>query len=333
MQQAELVVEPDDGIAPTLNAIRHAKKAIDLTIFRFDQLDVANALAAAVTRGVQVRALIACSNRGGVHHLRRLEWRLLEAGVTVGRSNHDLERYHAKLMIVDNRALHVYGFNFTRADLDSRSFGIITTARRLVQQAMRLFDADLAHRPFDGADEDGLVVSPENARERLEHFIQGARRELLIYDAKLGDRRVLRQLAERARAGVAVRIIGNIGKEAGKGSRYAARHLHGDERVPPQSDERLLASLSENNHNGNGGDVRVAKLHHRRMHLRAIVRDRKVAFVGSQSLRSAELDARREVGMFVHDVDVVRQIRETFDRDWPAESARVTEAAWQSFQD
>ena len=30
MRQVQLVVEPDDGTAPTLNAIRHAKKTIDL---------------------------------------------------------------------------------------------------------------------------------------------------------------------------------------------------------------------------------------------------------------------------------------------------------------
>ena len=33
-----------------------------------------------------------------------------------------------------------------------------------------------------------------------------------------------------------------------------------------------------------------------RLHVRAIVRDRKAAFVGSQSLRKLELDKRREVG-------------------------------------
>jgi hypothetical protein len=332
MQQAELVVEPDDGIAPTLNAIRHAKKAIDLTIFRFDQLDVANALAAAVTRGVQVRALIACSNRGGVHHLRRLEWRLLEAGVTVGRSNHDLERYHAKLMIVDNRALHVYGFNFTRADLDSRSFGIITTARRLVQQAMRLFDADLAHRPFDGADEKGLVVSPENARERLEHFIQGARRELLIYDAKLGDRRMLRQLAERARAGVAVRIIGHIGKDAGKGSRYAAgistatdvslrSRMSGCWPASRTTARTVTAAMSASRNSTTAACTCAPSC--------VTGRSRSSAVRACAQRSSTPARGR----MFVNEPEVVRQIRDTFERDWPAESARVTEAAWQSFQD
>jgi hypothetical protein len=41
----------------------------------------------------------------------------------------------------------------------------------------------------------------------------------------------------------------------------------------------------------------VQKLAGQRLHTRTIVRDRRQAFVGSQSLRTAELDARRELGL------------------------------------
>ena len=43
------------------------------------------ALAAAVQRGVTVRALIAHTNRGGVGRLRKFEQHMLEAGVTAHR--------------------------------------------------------------------------------------------------------------------------------------------------------------------------------------------------------------------------------------------------------
>ena len=52
-----------------------------------------------------VRALIAHTNRGGEKSLRKLEMRLLEAGVTVARTADDLPRYHGKMMIVDDDAL------------------------------------------------------------------------------------------------------------------------------------------------------------------------------------------------------------------------------------
>ena len=52
--------------------------------------------------------------------------RLLEAGVTVSRTADDLPRYHGKMMIVDD-VLYVFGFNYTKLDIEkSRSFGIVT---------------------------------------------------------------------------------------------------------------------------------------------------------------------------------------------------------------
>jgi phosphatidylserine/phosphatidylglycerophosphate/cardiolipin synthase-like enzyme len=123
----KLIVEPDDGIAPILTAIKQAKKTIDVLIFRLDRGDIAGALEAAVARGVVGAGADGTHQQGGEKHLRRLEMHLLDQGVTVSRSAHDLVRYHGKLMIVDGRILHIYGFNFTTLDIEkSRSFGVVT---------------------------------------------------------------------------------------------------------------------------------------------------------------------------------------------------------------
>ena len=99
----KLIVLPEDGMTAVVNAIKTAKKSIDTTIFRFDRAEIEKALEAAVGRGVKVRTLIAHTNRGGDKLLRKLELRLLGAGVTVARSAEDLARYHAKFMVVDGR--------------------------------------------------------------------------------------------------------------------------------------------------------------------------------------------------------------------------------------
>ncbi len=174
----KLLVEPEGGIAPILNAIKHARKTIEILIFRLDCRSVTRSLEAAVGRGVVVRVIIASKHRGGTRDLRKLELRLLDAGAVVSRTADDLQRYHAKMMIVDWRLLHVYGFNYTRLDYKSRSFGILTTNRTLVREALKLFDADGTRRAYSSGSRD-FVVSPENARERLSAFIRGARRELL----------------------------------------------------------------------------------------------------------------------------------------------------------
>lgn len=273
----KLLTQPDAGVAPIVTALNHAKKTIDILIFRLDRQEITRALEAAVARGVAVRALIAHTNRGGGKVLRKLELRLLAAGITVARTSDDLVRYHGKMLIVDQRILHVYGFNFTRLDIEkSRSFGIVTRNHKLVREAVKLFEADSARQPYTAGCE-RFVVSPENARERLSAFIKGARKQLLIYDPQVSDDAMLRLITQRMSAGVDVRIIGKVeAKWKVPGEKYPGKRLH----------------------------------------IRAIVRDSSHGFIGSQSLRRLELEKRREIGVIVQDERVVRQIVAIFEQDW-----------------
>jgi phosphatidylserine/phosphatidylglycerophosphate/cardiolipin synthase-like enzyme len=273
----KLIVQPDAGIAPIVSAITGARKSIDILIFRLDRMEIARALENAVTRGVHVRALTAHQNRGGTKSLRKLEMHLLEGGVTVSRTADDLVRYHGKLMIIDGRILHVYGFNFTGLDIEkSRSFGVISRNEKLVAEAAKLFEADFERQPYTPGN-DRFVVSPENARERLARFIKGARRQLLIYDPKLTDDSMLRLITERQKAGVELKIIGKVETK---------------------------------------WNLKCEKFPGKRLHVRAIIRDGRRAFIGSQCLRKLELEKRREVGVIVTDQAVVREMKDVFERDW-----------------
>ena len=286
----KLIIQPDDGLTPLVQAVRGARKTIDVVIFRFDRAELEKALEAAVMRGVTVRALIAHTNRGGEKILRKLELRLLDAGITVARTADDLPRYHGKMMIVDD-TLHVYGFNYTKLDIEkSRSFGLITGQARLVKEAAALFEADSTRQAYSPGCDD-LVVSPETSRDLLSLFIKKARKELLIYDTKISDRLMLRLLAERLKAGVDIRMFGKVGKGA------------------PGIDARKLPDL--------------------RLHVRAIVRDGAAVFIGSQSLRKIELDGRREVGVIVSDERIAKKMRDVFEADWAqtAESKAANAAA------
>src|SRR4051812_49004584 len=168
----KLIVQPDAGIAPVVTAIKQARHSIDILIFRLDRAEIARALGEAVARGVHVPALTAHQNRGGSKSLRKLEMKLLESGVTLSRTADDLARYHGKMMIVDGKLLHVYGFNFTALDIGkSRSFGVITKNRKLIKEAVKLFEADFERQSYIPGYE-RFVVSPENARERLASFIK-----------------------------------------------------------------------------------------------------------------------------------------------------------------
>jgi len=283
-----LLVQPDDGSRLLVKGINNAARSIQIVIFRFDQRELERALASAVTRGVSVHALVAHTNRAGEENLRRLEMRLLAAGVTVARTADDLDRYHGKLMLVDRRELYILAFNWTYTDVDhSRSFGVITRSPALVKEAERLFEADAERHPYE-PDSGNLVVSPVNARSLLSEFLKGAKKRLIVYDPKVSDPAMIALLDERCRAGVEIRILGRMTR-----------------RIP---------------------GVAVRKLAPIRLHTRTMVRDGSRAFVGSQSLRAVELDARREVGVIFRDPKAVARLVETFTADW----AQAEQAAQQT---
>lgn len=278
----QVIIQPEDGVAPLIEAIDRAKKTIDIVVFRFDLDAIEKALTDAVGRGVAVRALIAHTNRGGESKLRKLESRMLESGVTLSRTADDMVRYHGKLLIIDGRRAFVLGFNYTRQDIEkSRSFGLVTRNPKIVRDIVKVIDAD--HNRLDlSVKSSRVIVSPENARDRLAAFITGARQELLIYDTGLTDDRMIALLKARGEAGVKIRVLGRVEDKWAEELPWRVRAFAG-------------------------------KL---KLHVRCIIRDRESAFVGSQSLRKLELDQRREVGLITKDVRTVARMAGVFEQDW-----------------
>jgi phosphatidylserine/phosphatidylglycerophosphate/cardiolipin synthase-like enzyme len=274
----KLLVQPDDGVGPVLEAIERAETSLDLYVFRLTHPKLKRALGDAVSRGVVVRALIAHVTADGSEGLRKLESELLGMGVTVSRTAEDLIRYHGKVLIKDRTNVYILGYNLTRRDIaHARSFGIATRQKSLVAEAIRLFEADFDRQLYTPR-LDQFVVSPFNSRASILSLIEEAREQLLIYEPRLTDRLMQKALEQRAMAGINVRIISKVAK--------------------------------------NANAVQVAAYPGERMHVRAIVQDSRRVFIGSQGLRRAELDRRREVGVIVDDKDVVRGVTRIFEKDW-----------------
>jgi cardiolipin synthase len=276
----KLITQPDEGIRPLLAAIKRAKRRLAIVIFRLDLDELEDAIEAAVKRGVEVLALIAHTNKGGEESLRKLEQRMLKKGVTVCRTDDDMVRYHGKLMIVDRRQAYVLGFNFTAQDLESRSFGVVVRSNRVIKELLRLFDSDANRSDYTPRVRD-LVISPENARSRLQKFLAKATVSLDIYDPQVADDEMVALLQKKAARGVRIRIIGSLEKKWEK-----------------------------------AGFAEVQSLRGTRLHVRAIVRDGRRVFIGSQSLRKLELDERREVGIIIRDRKVVKKVEKVFNADW-----------------
>jgi len=274
----QVIIQPRDGIEPFLEGIRRAEESVEVILYRLDRLEIEQELVAAAARGVSVHALVTYTNKEGLKEIRKLERRLVERGVKVTRTAEDLVRYHSKMMIIDRRTLYLLTFNFTFLDIHhSRSFGVITDKHNLIAEAVRLFEADV-NGQSNRVEAEHFVISPVNSRRKLSEFILGAQKQLLIYDGKLTDSRMIKLLESRAEAGVEIKVIGAMSRTA------------------------------------LGVEVRAMPLI--RLHAQAIIRDGREAFFGSQSLRKVELDQRREVGLITSDAGAVRSFKIIFEMDW-----------------
>lgn len=274
----KLLIQPGDGVDRLVKGIKKAKKTVEIVIFRFDRPEIERALVDAVERGVFVHALIAFTNRGGEENLRKLELHLLDKGITVARTAGDLVRYHGKMMLVDQKELYVLAFNFTHLDIDHSRSFGLITRNPKLVQEAGRLFNADTKRQVYKPGHTKFLVSPVNAREELAAFIKDAKKELLIYDPKISDRAILRLLNERSRAGVEIRVIGHV----------------------------------------SGGRLPCRELKRMRLHTRVIIRDRRQAFLGSQSLRQLELDARREIGVIFRDHSAIAALLRVFKEDWAA---------------
>jgi cardiolipin synthase A/B len=274
----QVIIQPRDGIEPFLEGIRRAEERIEIILYRLDRLEIEQELVAASARGVNVHALITYTNKEDLKEIRKMERRLVERGVSVTRTAEDLVRYHSKMMIIDRRMLYLLTFNFTFLDIHhSRSFGVITDKPYLIAEAVRLFEADVDGQS-NRVEAEHFVISPLNSRRRLSEFIANAKKQLLIYDGKLTDSRMIKLLEEQAGAGVEIKVIGSMSRPA------------------------------------LGVEVRDMPLI--RLHAQAIISDGSEVFFGSQSLRKVELDQRREVGLITRDPAAVRSFLVIFEMDW-----------------
>jgi phosphatidylserine/phosphatidylglycerophosphate/cardiolipin synthase-like enzyme len=274
----QVIIQPRDGIEPFLEGIRQAEESVEVILYRLDRLEIEQELVVAAARGVHVHALVTYTNKEDLKEIRKLERRLAERGVKVTRTAEDLVRYHTKMMIIDRRTLYLLTFNFTFLDIHhSRSFGVITDKHNLIAEAVRLFEADV-NGQSNRVEAEHFVISPVNSRRRLSEFILGAQKQLLIYDGKLSDSRMIKLLESQADAGVEIKVIGAMSRTA------------------------------------LGVEVRAMPLI--RLHAQAIIRDGREVFFGSQSLRKVELDQRREVGLITSDAGAVRSFKVIFEMDW-----------------
>ena len=206
-----LILAPEERRPAVLDIIESARERLALSVFRCDDEPVLDALAAAVRRGVRVRALVTSRAKGSKQQLKQLYRTLKTAGADVRRYEDPVVRYHAKYIVADDGPAFIASLNFTRKCFQATcDFVVVSYDRELVQGLTRLFDADWDGTRYAVSDVPGhrLIVGPEQARRRFAALFEEATHRIRIIDPKISDPAMMTLLRERAAAGLKVDIRG-----------------------------------------------------------------------------------------------------------------------------
>ncbi len=205
------IFDPDQRKSAVLGVIGSARRRLFLSLFRCDDFDILDALAAALQRGVDVEVLVTPRAKGWTKRLREL-WAVLEGmGAKLHRYADPVVKYHAKYIVADNGPALVASLNFTRNCFENTYDFLVTTDDPVVVTGLRrLFVADSSRpaptRPIQFGRR--LIVGPERARHEFTALLERARRSIAIVDPKLTDPAILDMLRAKRRDGVAVTVIG-----------------------------------------------------------------------------------------------------------------------------
>lgn len=283
----EVLIGPGDFEDAVLKEIDDAQSSIDLMMYQFTRESIWDALADAAQRGVAVRVMVDPDE----WYPYAKENALTKAGGEFRKAPAKFDHNHAKVMILDKKRSVVLSGNFNDYTLEGeRNYGVIDTDLADIVDLRAIFDAD-----WTGSTPDlsctRLIVTPENSRDRLTDFIDGAQNTLSMAVMYISDSAILQRVLLRKEAGVDVKVIlanpnwidGNAG---------TAKTLD-DAGIP------------------------VKYMLNYDLHAKLVIAD-EVAFVGSENFSSNALKNNREVGMLIPEAAAYEQINTRFEKDWKA---------------
>jgi len=284
----QVFITPAAGRGWLLDAINGAQTSIDVAMYILSDNDSENALAAAARRGVAVRVVLDPDQAINAS-ARSL---LTNAGAQVRNGAAGFTNYHQKTLLIDGATAFVMTLNVSfSAFQTNREYAVKITGEAELTDLRALFEVD-----FAGAGNvvvrSPLVVSPNNARARLQALVNSASADILMNVETFADEGLRNALTIRKDLGVPIRIL----------------MAHPDD-VDQNAEDAL--ELQQR-----GFQVRF--LRSPMMHAKLIIVDGSLLYVGSINLTRTSLDSNREAGVLVREEGVVTQIRTQAEADWAA---------------
>lgn len=281
-----LHIQPDADRDFLVSALRGAARSIRVVSYLLTDDEIEAELLAAASRGVDVRVIVEGSQNS--NDAARLS--LAQGGVQVREGDPRFALTHEKAVVVDDTQALVMTQNLTMSGFDRNREYIAVFTGPVAGELAAVFDADWTRANYTA--ETSLVLSPINARYRLESLMLAARHELLITMEVFNDDHVLELLVRRAQEGVRVAVV-----------------LEDPSSI---SEHRAVAATL----GAAGGELRW--LASPTMHAKAIVADGAVAYLGSINFTAASMDRNREVGLLTDDAAAVARIAAQIEADLAA---------------
>lgn len=286
----QLIVEPDMGRGPLLQAITNANSSVDLVMYGFTDLTFLDALKTAKSQGKSVRILLQHYPYRAQDENAAVIRQIKASKMNLVWPDGDFQLTHQKTLLLDKQKAIVMTFNLTHSTFkNERNFALIITDQPLVTEIQKVFDADWQHQAIQPEQSD-LVFSPDNSREKMLEFIRDAKQHLQIYAEGLSDYAIIGELAKAARRGVMVDIVTSPPREANT--------------KPNRKFDYLRRA---------GVKIHLDTEYH--IHAKVIIADENRALLGSINFTKPSMDSNRELSVITRDRNVIKQLESTFAYD------------------
>ncbi len=306
-----LYLEPEAGFTWLYTLINNAKTSIDMTMYELVDPTASADLVAACGRGVKVRVILDQNLERAANTPAYNQLAAAGPNCAVAWANPHFGATHQKTLILDGTEAVVLSANLTsRYYADTRDMALTDTDGADVGSIEATFDSDFGSTDPDpdvpGAGHN-LIWSPTTAQGDLVSLITTAKKTLLVENEELGASVIVDALAVACKRGVQVKLAMTDTNPA-----YHANFV-------------TLEAAGCGVHIGADDNDTLY------IHAKTLVADLgtpdAIGYVGSINFTDASMNRNRELGLYVHDPDLLSQIGASVTGDYnqfPTYSANNT---------
>lgn len=285
-QADQLIIEPDMGRQPIINAIQNAQHSVKLVMYGFTDQSLLDAIVQQKNAGKAVNVILEETPYKAEDENKKAIAELNNNHISWQGHIPPFRLIHQKTLLLDERKAIVMTFNFTNSTFkNERNFALIIDDPQKTKQIAAIFSADWNHVPMTNPNPD-LITSPEDSRVKLLVLIGQAKKSLRIYAESISDYEIVGALAKAAKEGVAVQMLTSA-KMTEKQKNFLTRAG-----VTIQYSPTFI------------------------MHAKVFMMDDQLAMIGSINLTRSSLEDNRELSVLTREQEIIKQLNATFASDW-----------------